>query len=202
MSLDTSMCTRHLTLTLQPKLTRMWSSSLDCQRSGLTRGILTDGRGVALSQAVDEIVRIAKEHGVEAIHPGYGFLSERSDFARKCEQEGIAFVGPRAETLEQMGDKTAARNIAIECEIPVIPGEHRPPSPDPSFRPLFYPPLVQHVVHMERNCQQATENSIDVPTDRVVDFMSWLVTPLFVVAPPPSSSRLQVSCDCLSTIVG
>eukprot|EP00241_Pyramimonas_parkeae_P000178 CAMPEP_0114243830 /NCGR_PEP_ID=MMETSP0058-20121206/11004_1 /TAXON_ID=36894 /ORGANISM="Pyramimonas parkeae, CCMP726" /LENGTH=1264 /DNA_ID=CAMNT_0001356707 /DNA_START=106 /DNA_END=3901 /DNA_ORIENTATION=- len=72
--------------------------------------------------AVDEIVRIAKEHGVEAIHPGYGFLSERSDFARKCEQEGIAFVGPRAETLEQMGDKTAARNIAIECEIPVIPG--------------------------------------------------------------------------------
>ncbi|KAK3242624.1 hypothetical protein CYMTET_47688 [Cymbomonas tetramitiformis] len=72
--------------------------------------------------AVDEIVRIAKENNVEAIHPGYGFLSERADFARKCAEEGIVFVGPKAETLDVMGDKTAARVIAQECEIPVIPG--------------------------------------------------------------------------------
>jgi pyruvate carboxylase len=72
--------------------------------------------------AVKEIVKIAKEHGVEAIHPGYGFLSERADFARECEKAGIAFVGPRAEVLDVMGDKTAARGIAIECGVPVIPG--------------------------------------------------------------------------------
>jgi pyruvate carboxylase len=73
-------------------------------------------------QAVEEIVKIAKAHGVEAIHPGYGFLSERSDFAQLCQKEGIAFVGPDFRTLDQMGDKTAARAIAIECEVPVIPG--------------------------------------------------------------------------------
>lgn len=75
-----------------------------------------------LRQAVEEIVKIAKAHGVEAIHPGYGFLSERSDFAQLCQKEGIAFVGPDFRTLDQMGDKTAARAIAIECEVPVIPG--------------------------------------------------------------------------------
>jgi pyruvate carboxylase len=71
---------------------------------------------------VEEIVKIAKAHGVEAIHPGYGFLSERSDFAQLCQKEGIAFVGPDWRTLDQMGDKTAARAIAIECDVPVIPG--------------------------------------------------------------------------------
>jgi len=68
------------------------------------------------------IVELAKQHGVEAIHPGYGFLSERADFARLCKENGIAFVGPDAETLDQMGDKTAAREVAIRLGIPVIPG--------------------------------------------------------------------------------
>eukprot|EP00240_Pyramimonas_obovata_P000007 CAMPEP_0118929078 /NCGR_PEP_ID=MMETSP1169-20130426/6179_1 /TAXON_ID=36882 /ORGANISM="Pyramimonas obovata, Strain CCMP722" /LENGTH=1274 /DNA_ID=CAMNT_0006871201 /DNA_START=88 /DNA_END=3912 /DNA_ORIENTATION=- len=71
---------------------------------------------------IEDIVRLAVQHGVEAIHPGYGFLSERADFARLCKKNGIQFVGPDPETLDQMGDKTAARSVAIGLDIPVIPG--------------------------------------------------------------------------------
>ena len=61
---------------------------------------------------IPSIIEIAREHEVDAIHPGYGFLSENPDFARACEQAGIAFIGPSAEILEAMGDKTAARRQA------------------------------------------------------------------------------------------
>lgn len=59
---------------------------------------------------------------VLAIHPGYGFLSENAEFASLCEQNGITFVGPKSDTLRAMGDKTAARKIAIACGVPVVPG--------------------------------------------------------------------------------
>jgi pyruvate carboxylase len=68
------------------------------------------------------IVKLAKEHGVDVIHPGYGFLSENAAFARECAANGITFVGPLPETIEQMGDKTAARRLAQECNVPVVPG--------------------------------------------------------------------------------
>lgn len=61
--------------------------------------------------AQDEIVRIAKEHGVSMIHPGYGFLSENSEFARKVEAAGITFIGPSPDVIESLGDKTKARTI-------------------------------------------------------------------------------------------
>jgi len=68
------------------------------------------------------IVRIAKEKGADAIHPGYGFLSENPAFARACKKAGILFVGPPAELLELLGDKTAARNLAASAGVPVLPG--------------------------------------------------------------------------------
>lgn len=71
---------------------------------------------------VEGIISIAKAHGVDVIHPGYGFLSENATFARRCEEEGIAFVGPRPETIEAMGDKTAARRAAEACGVPTVPG--------------------------------------------------------------------------------
>jgi pyruvate carboxylase len=74
---------------------------------------------------IDAIVAVAKEHGVDAIHPGYGFLSENAEFARACEAAGIQFVGPTPEHLEAFGDKTAAKRIAIQAGVPTIPGtEH------------------------------------------------------------------------------
>ena len=67
-----------------------------------------------------------KEHDVDAIHPGYGFLSERHDFARACVKAGIKFIGPRPEVIHLMGDKIEARNAAIKNGIPVIPGTDKP----------------------------------------------------------------------------
>jgi len=70
----------------------------------------------------ENIIATAKANGVDAIHPGYGFLSENSDFARRCAEEGIQFVGPTHTTLRDMGDKTRARALAQECGLPVCPG--------------------------------------------------------------------------------
>ena len=83
------------------------------------------GRGlppVAAYLDIPGIVRIAQEHDIDAIHPGYGFLSERSDFAEACVKAGIRFIGPRASVMAKMGDKVAARKSAIEAGLPVIPG--------------------------------------------------------------------------------
>ncbi len=69
---------------------------------------------------VDAIIAVAKEHDVDAIHPGYGFLSENVDFVRRCNQEGIIFIGPPAEAMEKLGDKVRAKTIAREVNVPVI----------------------------------------------------------------------------------
>ncbi len=68
------------------------------------------------------IIGLAKRRGVTAIHPGYGFLSENADFARACEENGILFIGPSAKVLGQMGDKLSAKEIALACGVPIIPG--------------------------------------------------------------------------------
>lgn len=75
---------------------------------------------------IDLIIHLAKKKKVDAIHPGYGFLSENSDFARKCEKEGIIFVGPPSEVLDQMGDKIKAKEIAARCNVKTIPGSDKP----------------------------------------------------------------------------
>ena len=81
---------------------------------------------VAAYLDIKSIIGVAREKGVEAIHPGYGFLSENAGFARACEQAGIVFVGPRSELLEMMGDKTAARTLAKKNHVPVLPGTEEP----------------------------------------------------------------------------
>ncbi len=73
---------------------------------------------------VEEIIRIAKKYEVEAIHPGYGFLSENVRFARRCREEGIIFIGPSPEVMEKLGDKVAAKVIAAEIDVPMIPDSH------------------------------------------------------------------------------
>src|ERR1051326_2084888 len=71
---------------------------------------------------IDKILDAAKKHGAEAIHPGYGFLSENADFAAACEHAGVGFIGPSAESIRRMGSKTAARQTAIGAGAPVVPG--------------------------------------------------------------------------------
>ena len=75
---------------------------------------------------IEKIIRAAKEHQADAIHPGYGFLSENADFARRCKEENILFIGPAAETMEAMGDKISARKRMIAAGVPVVPGTQQP----------------------------------------------------------------------------
>ncbi|GGC80300.1 pyruvate carboxylase [Thalassobacillus devorans] len=77
---------------------------------------------------IEGIIEIAKNVGVDAIHPGYGFLSENIHFARRCEEEGIIFIGPTSEHLNMFGDKVKAREQAVQAGIPVIPGTDGPVS--------------------------------------------------------------------------
>ncbi|BFZ57918.1 pyruvate carboxylase [Savitreella phatthalungensis] len=76
--------------------------------------------------AQDEIVRIAQAHGVTMVHPGYGFLSENASFARKVEEAGMLWVGPRPDTIDSLGDKTKARTLAMKVGVPVVPGTEGP----------------------------------------------------------------------------
>lgn len=71
--------------------------------------------------SIPEIIRVAKMAGADAIHPGYGLLSENPDFVDACDQAGITFIGPRAETMRALGDKASARRVAMEAGVPVIP---------------------------------------------------------------------------------
>ena len=77
---------------------------------------------IAAYLAIDEILDISEQTGVDAIHPGYGFLSENADFAEACARRGIQFIGPRPETVRRLGDKVEARKIAEAAGVPVVPG--------------------------------------------------------------------------------
>lgn len=75
---------------------------------------------------IDEIISLALKKGVDAIHPGYGFLSENAEFARKCEEAGIEFIGPTAEMMEKLGDKIKSKLVAQSVNVPTIPGVEKP----------------------------------------------------------------------------
>ncbi len=72
----------------------------------------------------DRILDVAQQCGAQAIHPGYGFLSENAAFARACEERGIVFIGPPASAIEAMGSKSAAKRIMEEAKVPLVPGYH------------------------------------------------------------------------------
>ncbi|MEF2551531.1 pyruvate carboxylase [Aurantimonas sp. A2-1-M11] len=95
------------------------------------------GRGPHLSKdlgpiesylAIDEVIRVARLSGADAIHPGYGLLSESPEFVDACVEAGITFIGPSADTMRRLGNKVAARNLALEVGVPVVPATE--PLPD------------------------------------------------------------------------
>jgi pyruvate carboxylase len=91
--------------------------------------LVGEGKGpVGAYLDIPTIIATAKEHGVDLIHPGYGFLSENAKFARACREAGIEFVGPKAELLDLMGDKVAARALTQKLKVPTLPGTEDPVS--------------------------------------------------------------------------
>ena len=78
--------------------------------------------------SIDEILRVAKLSGADAIHPGYGLLSENPEFVDACKEAGIVFIGPKPETMRSLGNKVSARNLAIKADVPVVPATE--PLPD------------------------------------------------------------------------
>ena len=70
---------------------------------------------------IDDVIRVAKQAQVDAIHPGYGFLSENPDFAQACLDADIIFIGPKPEVMRQLGNKVAARQLAEQAQVPVVP---------------------------------------------------------------------------------
>jgi acetyl-CoA carboxylase biotin carboxylase subunit len=96
---------------------------------------------------VDRILEAAKKHGAEAIHPGYGFLSENAGFAAACAEAGIVFIGPSAEAIRLLGSKTAARILAKQSGAPVVPGSEEPATDIEQARKLArdigYPVLLK-----------------------------------------------------------
>ncbi len=108
---------------------------------------LGDAEPAASYLNIDKIIAAAKETGAEAIHPGYGFLAENADFAERCEQNSLIFIGPPAHVIRELGDKTVARQTMIRNGVPVIPGMTRPES-DPEViareaDSLGYPVLIK-----------------------------------------------------------
>lgn len=96
---------------------------------------LGDGAGpIAAYLDVARIIAIAKAAGVDAIHPGYGFLSENPDFAQACADAGIIFIGPAPETMRALGDKVSARRIAVAAGVPVVPASDPLPDDDAEIK--------------------------------------------------------------------
>ena len=96
------------------------AQNLHTRKADLARPL--EGRGVPAYLDIEQLLAVAREAGCDAVHPGYGFLAERADFARRCEEAGLAFVGPRPETLELFGTKVEARALAEEHGVAVVPG--------------------------------------------------------------------------------
>src|SRR5262245_4766871 len=93
------------------------------------------------------LVELARQHDIDAVHPGYGFLSENPAFAKACRDAGLIFVGPRTDILERLGDKVAARALAREAGVPVLPGSDAPVKANAEARKiaakLGYPVIVK-----------------------------------------------------------
>ena len=109
---------------------------------------------------VDAVLNACRDTGAQAVHPGYGFLSENSELARRCKADGIVFIGPGEEVLNQMGDKLSARRVARKSGLPVMPGTEEPVGDDEAITrawELGFPMMVKataggggigiHVVH-------------------------------------------------------
>ena len=119
-----------------------------------------------------KIIEIAKESGCEALHPGFGFLSENASFAEECNSNQIKFIGPPSSAIVQMGSKSASKNIMTAANVPVVPGYHGKDQ-DPALlleesKKIGFPVLIKavsggggkgmRIVHREEDFSEALES--------------------------------------------
>jgi acetyl-CoA carboxylase, biotin carboxylase subunit len=95
---------------------------------------------------IEAITEAARDKGADSVHPGYGFLAENARFAAACREAGLAFIGPSAETMERTGDKSAARRLAREADVPIVPGTEGNATPEDAMEraeEIGYPVMVK-----------------------------------------------------------
>src|SRR5258708_3555071 len=100
--------------------------SLHIRKTG--EAVALVGSGPVAYLAIDQMIAIALQTGCDAVHPGYGFLSEDPEFARRCRAAGLVFVGPHTQSIQLFGDKLRARRLAQSCRVPAAHG-NSPPTP-------------------------------------------------------------------------
>jgi len=120
---------------------------------------------------IDRIIDAAKASGADAIHPGYGFLSENEDFAATCRDAGLTFIGPTAEAITLMGSKTAARRAAMAAGVPVVPGTEEPLADDvpdalivERARQIGFPVMVKAVAGGGGKGMRVVSSPADLPS--------------------------------------
>ena len=116
----------------------------ECDRNALHVRLADEAHAIGPDQAsesylrIDKLIDVGRASGADAVHPGYGFLSENADFAEACSSAGLTFIGPSAAAMRAMGSKTTAREVAAAAGVPVVPGGYTPEG-------IGYPLLVKAV---------------------------------------------------------
>jgi 3-methylcrotonyl-CoA carboxylase alpha subunit len=160
----------------------------------------------------DRLFEIAREAGVDAIHPGYGFLSENAGFARRCAEEGITFIGPPAAAIEAMGSKIAARRAASAAGVPIVPGTEEPLADAAEIATvaaeLGYPVAIKAAAggggYGMRVVNDAVEVEVALEGVRRDAGRAFGDTTVYVekfFSPAPRHIEIQVLGDCLGNVV-
>lgn len=117
----------------------------------------------------ESILMAAKQHSVDAIHPGYGFLSENPDFARQCDNQGILFIGPSANAIQSMGSKSEAKLLMETAGVPMVPGYHGPDQSDQTLKKeaerIGYPLLIKAAYGGGGKGMRVVENNQSLPLE-------------------------------------
>ena len=164
----------------------------DADRKALHKRMAVEAVHIGPSPAVEsylvivKIIAAAKETGADAVHPGYGFLSENPDFVRACEKAKITFIGPSAEAMEAMGLKDAAKKLMDEAGVPITPGYHGKDQSPKLLKAkagmIGYPVLIKAVAGgAERACAKLRPMRISTPPLRAVN------------AKPPAALAMMMS---------
>ncbi len=161
---------------------------------------------------VEKIIEVAKQSGAEAVHPGYGFLAENAGFARACEEADITFIGPPASAIEEMGSKTAARELMEKAGVPIVPGTTDPVASVEDAKKIIddsvgYPVAIKatgggggkgfRVAESEEELEKAFEGAAREGEKFFGDGTVYLERYL----PDPRHVEVQVLADCEGNVV-